>query len=549
MFCVIGRGVKTKAFFDLAKSFFIVGIWQNFLFSVLLCLFCVACFQKKPTHYLPPAETLFVSISTEPPTLDWNKSTDTTSSLIINNIMEGLVEYDFSKKEPAVLPALAQKWFSSKDQKHWTFTLKKNVYWSDGLPLTARHFVDGWQRLLHPKTASGYAYFLYDIKNAEAYNKGEIKDFSRVGVSVDTKGRLQIELKEGKSYFPFLLSNTSTYPLRRDIVNSHKNWTDPKNIVTLGAYRLKEWQHDKHILLERNPEYHAARPKIKNVLIRIITESTTELNLFHKGRLDFVSVPSSQIPALKHKKEYREHPILGIYFYGMNVKKYPFNDVRVRRAFAHAINRRQIVHLLQAGHIPLSGWIPKSLFGYDASLGLKFNPVEARRLLRQAGYSDKNPFPKVVLSYNTNEDHKKVAESVQAQLKKYLQIEVELSSQEWKTYLQFLKTGESALFRMGWLVDYPDPHNFMNLMSSVSSSNNTFWKSHRYDHFIRAASLLPNGGKRFMLYKKAQQILTEEEVPVIPIYSMQSHRLIHRRVVHFPFNVMDRIQFKKVVLH
>ena len=389
------------------------------------------------------------------------------------------------------------------------------------------------------------------MKNARAYNTGQIKDFSQVGVSVDHKGQLQVELEKGKNYFPFLLAHTSTYPIRTDIIHKYAHsWTRPHNIVTLGAYQLKQWKHDERILLERNKNYHQLQAKIKYVLIYIIAEGATVLNLFKKDRLDAVTgLPSSQLPALKKKKEFREHPILAIYYYGMNVKKYPFNDVRVRKAFYQAIDRQQVVHLLQADHIPLTSWLPKGMFGYDPSLGLGFNPVEARRLLTEAGFSSQNPFPKITLSYNTHEDHKRVAESVQAQLKKHLNIKVELASQEWKTYLQFLKTGDQQLYRIGWQADYPDPHNFMNLMSSHSTNNRTFWRSDNYDALIKAAAVLPDGKKRQNLYKKAQQILVETEVPVIPIYSTQSHWLIHSRVAIFPMNVMNRIHFKKVVLH
>lgn len=524
----------------------------NYVFYLLSILFFLsACFQKKELFNLPLENTLRVTISVEPPTLDWNKATDVTSSLIIDNIMEGLVDQDFSQGAPRALPALAEKWTATKDKKHWIFTLKTNVLWSDGKPLTAHHFKDSWERLLNPKTASEYAYFLYDVKNAQAYNTGQIKDFSQVGISVDSKGRLRVELEKGKSYFPFLLAHTSTYPIRKDIIHKYTHsWTRPHNIVTLGAYQLKQWKHDERILLERNKNYYRSPAKIKHVLIYIIAEGATVLNLFNRGQLDAVtSLPSSQLPALKKKKEFREHPILAIYYYGMNVKKYPFNDVRVRKAFCQAIDRRQIIHLLQADHIPLTSWLPKGMFGYNPSLGLSFDPSKARSLLIEAGYSNQNPFPKIILSYNTQEDHKRVAESVQAQLKKNLNIKVELSSQEWKTYLQFLKTGEQQLYRLGWQADYPDPHNFMNLMSSYSANNRTFWQSDNYDALIKAAAVLPDGKERRNLYRKAQKILVETEVPVIPLYSVQSHWLIHRRIAIFPLNVMNRIHFRKVVLH
>ena len=153
------------------------------------------------------------------------------------------------------------------------------------------------------------------------------------------------------------------------------------------------------------------------------------------------------------------------------------------------------------------------------------------------------------LSYNSGEDNKRMAESLQAQLKKVLNVQVELSGQEWKTYLRSLSRGRYALYRLGWRADYPDPHTFMNLMTSDSTNNHTFWKNKKYDLLVKQAASLPNGRLRRALYKQAEQLLTQHFVPVIPIYSAREHWLIHKRVLKFPFNAMGRIHFKEVVLN
>lgn len=526
----------------------------SFFNIVLLCisLSLVSCFKKKQSEQdeLPLQETLRFNISTEPPTLDWNKATDTTSSLIVDNIMDGLLDYDYSKQSLNLKPALAEKWSSTPDGKKWTFTIRKNVKWNDGKEFKASHVLDGWERLLNPKTASEYAYFLYPVKNARAYSEGKIKDFSKVGVSVNKQGQLVVELEEGKSYFPYFVTHTSTYPIRKDIIATHGDrWTDPKNIVTLGAYDLKKWEHDKRVILERSVTYYNQPAKIKNILIHIIPESGTALNLFEKGRLDAISgLPSRELPILRKRKEYRSHPILATYYYGINVKQKPFDDIRVRKAFNMAIDRKQITDLLKGDQVPLTGWIPKNLLGYDPSLGFKFDPKKAGELMDQAGYKDRSTFPRVVISYNTHEDHKRVAEKVQAQLKKYLGIQVELSNEEWKTYLQSLKTGKQQIYRMGWVADYPDPDNFMTLMTSYSENNHTNWENGRYDSLVEEAGVLSDKEERLKLYLEAQKILIGEAAAVIPIYSSQSHWLISDRVSVFPLNIMGKISFKEVKL-
>ena len=514
-----------------------------------------ACFKKKQSQVdtLDLKETFRFNLSTEPPTLDWNKATDTTSSRVLYNIMEGLTEEKFSENGDVIglKPTLAEKWESSKNMKVWTFTLKKGVKWSDGKEFTAQHIVDSWERLLNPATASEYAYFLHVIKNAKNYNTGQIRDFSKVGVSVNKSGQLIVKLEQGMSYFPAIVSHPPTYPIRKDIIQKYGDqWTEAKNIVTLGAYRLFKWEHDKQLILKANELYHGVPVQVKNILAYIIPEDATALNMFEQGKLDVANpLPSTEIPILKKRKEHRSQSVLSIMYYGFNVEKKPFDDVRVRKAISMAISRKQIVDLLDAGQIPLTSWIPKGLLGYAPSIGVSFDPVKAQKLLDSAGYKDRSTFPKVTIMYNSNEGNKRIAENIQAQIKKNLNISIELSSEEWKTYLETLKTRQHDIFRMGWVADYADPDNFMSIMTSDSEQNRTYWKNQEFDSLIKQARSIQNAQERVQLYTKAQKILTEEGVPVIPLFISKSHWLISPRVKKIPLNVMMQLRFKEVVLH
>ena len=161
-----------------------MGFTRSFLpLAISLTLF-TACTKKSDTleYGLDVKDTLRINLQTEPPSLDWSKSTDTTSAMIENNIMEGLVEYDLKDPDLGTIPALATEWKPSQNAKVWTFTLRKGVKWTDGVEFTGQHVIDGWERLLKPATASEYAYFLFDVKNARAYNGGKLKDFKQVGI-------------------------------------------------------------------------------------------------------------------------------------------------------------------------------------------------------------------------------------------------------------------------------------------------------------------------------------------------------------------------------
>ncbi len=496
-------------------------------------------------------ETLRINIGSEPPTLDWNKATDTTSSHIIGNVMEGLVQYNLADKELALIPGLAREWKATEKARVWTFKLRQGVKWTDGVEFKAEQVVDGWKRLLSKETASEYAYFLFAIKNAKAFNEGKVP-WEAVGVSAMGNDGLKVELEKSMGYFPHLLTHASTYPVRTDLISKHGDkWTEADKLVSLGAYKLALWQHDKEILLEANESYYGGTPLTKYVHAQMIIEQATAINLFDSGKLDAVDgIPSTELKTQRKRKEYRSSGALQLYYYGLNVKRPPMDNVHVRRALAHAIDRQSLVKLLDGGEIPMTGWVPSGMFGYFADVGLEFSLEKAKSELAKAGYGEGGkPMPKIEIHFNTNENHQRIAEAVQAQLKNNLGIEVELKNEEWKTYLAKLKTDPPPLFRFGWLADYPDPDNFMNLMTSYSDNNRTRWSDVRYDKLVEEAAGETDREKRRDLYRKANQILLEEGVPVIPLLTSNAHLLVSSRLTDFPVNAMRRFEYKAVKIN
>lgn len=493
------------------------------------------------------AETLRVNLQTEPPTLDWSKSSDTTSSSVIDNIMDGLVEYDLNDKELGLKPALALKWEPSEQAKKWKFTLRGDVVWNDGKPFEASHVVDGWKRLLQKETASPYAYYLFAIKNAKAFNEGKVP-WEQVGVKATTATELNVELEKPMGYFPSLLTHASTFPIRLDAVQKGGDrWTEPKNIITLGAYNLKGWQHDKMIVLERNEKYYGEKALTKYVAGYMIIEQATAINLFDSGKLDVVTnLPSVELKKLRTRKEFNQQGLLTLYYYGINNKKPPMDNVKVRKAIAMAIDRQEIVQLLGGGQMPLSSWVPPGMFGYEPSIGMTFNVEKAKALLKEAGYSDVSKFPKMELKFNTNEDHQRIAENVQAQLKRNLGINVELKNEEWKVYLNTLTTDPPHLYRFGWLADYPDPDNFLSIVTGYSDNNHLNWKNPKFDALIEKGSSLTDKEERRKVYAEAQRILLEEDCAAIPLYSQVVHTLVSPRVHNYPFNAMEIKAFRGV---
>ncbi len=231
------------------------------------------------------AENTFrVRLVSDPTSFDWNIAHTDVETPVMMNIMEGLVEFDANMK---VKPLLAESWTVSPDQKTYTFRLKPNIKWSDGKILTAADFVYSWQRLLAPLTAAPYAYMLYDIEGAEDFNTHKNPDFSLVGIKALNPTTLQVKLRRPLAYFIQMLTFWVTFPLRQDIVEKFgPSWSQAGKTVVLGPFIPVSYRPQSQIVLKRNEQYHGKRPEADSVVMQIINEDSTALNLFKSGQLD-----------------------------------------------------------------------------------------------------------------------------------------------------------------------------------------------------------------------------------------------------------------------
>lgn len=483
-------------------------------------------------------------IETEPPTLDWNLATDYVSINVLYHLIEGLAEYN-DKLEP--VPSLAS-WKVSKDGKTYTYTLKPGLKWSDGVPLTAQHFWDSWERTLNPKTASGYAYFLFDVVGAKEYNDGSLKDMSQLGIKVVDDRTFVVTLKKAATYFATIPAFTVTFPIRKDIIEKYgRKWTEPENMVVTGPFKLAEWKHDARIELVPNPNYRGPKPKLEKVTAYIVKEDATAISMFETGKLSYLSrLPALEIDRLKKNPGYRSLPYLRGYYYGFNVTKPPFNDVRVRKAFAHAIDRSQVVSLLRGGQSVTMSWIPKGMLGYNAKIGLGFDPERAKALLAEAGFPGGKGFPAITFMFDTRDDNKMIAERLQDQWQKTLGVKLSAQNEEWKVYLGRLRAEAPPLFRHGWGADFPDPDNFMNMFTSYSGNNFTKWKNNSFDAIVESAAGEASPSKRVALYSKAQKILTEEEVAIVPLFIDAINVLVDPKVKGLQIDSLGLLKIHRV---
>ncbi|MGQ0793898.1 MAG: peptide ABC transporter substrate-binding protein [Deltaproteobacteria bacterium] len=521
-----------------------------FILSVAALLFASCQSGERKSEQTSPVafkDTLNINIGSEPPTLDWSLATDSTSFTVLNNLMEGLAKFG---EDYAPVPALAEKWEISEDGMTYLFYLRKNVLWTDGNPLRAEDFEYSWKRLLNPATGADYAYFLYDIEGAEAYNTGKLEDPSKVGIKAVDDYTLTVRLERPASYFLSLLTFMSTFPMRKDTVQKHgAKWTEPENIVTLGPFSLTSWRHHERIALSQNPSYYGDKPKIAKVEMIMNENPSSALALYESGELDALDgrgIPTLEVPRLRLSPEFKTGAQFRGNYIGFNVKKPPFDNPKVRRAFSAAIDRGKLAELIQGAGIPTTSWIPRGMLGYDSEIGIDFNPEEAARLLAEAKFPAGNGFPKVTLLYPDVGNNRILAEALQSMWKKYLGVEVELNNQEWKVYLSTLNTDPPHIFRAQWGADFPDPHNFMNLFECLSGNNRTRWCNPEFDALVEKAAAEENPQKRIEIYNQAQRILTEIDVPIAPVLISIQQSMIKPYVAGLNLDPLGILLFNKV---
>jgi oligopeptide transport system substrate-binding protein len=493
----------------------------------------------------------------EPQGLDPHITTGIPEFQIQVALFEGLVTEDPKTAEP--IPGTAESWTISEDRKTYLFKMRDGARWSNGDPVTAHDFVYSWKRLVTPGLASQYAYQLFYIENAEKYYNGEIDDFNQVGVAAVDDSTLEVKLRNPVPFFLSLLYHHSLYPVHRPTIEKFgkidsrvSKWTLPGNLVGNGPFSLKEWELNKIITVEKNPHYWGAPTvKLDEIHFYPINDVQTEERMFRSGRLHITNeVPIEKIDVYRKESPglIRMDPYLGTYFYRFNTLKEPFNDSRVRRALAMSIDRELIVEKVKkGGEIPAYAITPPDTNGFTPRAAIPYDIEGARKLLAEAGYPDGEGFPEVELLYNTFEGHRKIAVAVQQMWKKALNIDITLSNQDWKVYIDNERTMNYTICRGSWIGDYPDPNTFLDMWVTGGGNNRTGWSNKAYDALIARAAEATDTEDRYEYFQQAEALLAEE-APVIPIYTYTRVYLIRPEVKGWYPNIMDHHPYQHVYI-
>ena len=483
--------------------------------------------------------TLLLGNQNEPATLDPHLMDAATDQNIALALYEGLTVFDEVTAQP--VPAVAERWDVSPDGLVYTFHLRPAVRWSNGDPVTARDFAYSFQRILTPKLGSTYAYMLWPIKNAKAFNAGQLADFAQVGVTVLDDATLRVTLDRPTLYLAALAAHPTWMPVHRATIEKFGKledrdsaWTRPGNLVGNGPFVLTEWRPNARLVVAKNPHYWGA---VQNHLARVIffpTEKSDieELN-FRAGQMHVTfAVPSSKIPTYRQQAPDRLRIDRQIYtFYvNFNVTKPPLDHVKLRRALALAIDREAIVRAVYQGAAqPALTLTAPDHSGYVAPAPPACDFAAARALLADAGFPGGRGLPSFPMQVLNDDKQPRVAEAIQAMWQRELGVRITIEPLEQKTVFQNQQTLTHVIGITGWVADYADPITFLDLFRTGGGNNWTGWGSKDYDRLLEAAADTADPRARFKILQQAETLLLDE-APIAPYAFVSRAYLIHPAV-------------------
>ena len=521
--------------------------WASVLIflSALLLLPSIAC-QVKPSF--PSEQSVLHLWDTGPITLDPAISSDISSHTYIMQIFSGLVRLNHELK---VVPDIAESWEKSLDGRTYTFHLRRGVRFHNGKEVIAADFKYSWERACDPATGSQTAAtYLGDILGVKDMLTGKARELS--GVMVIDDYTLQVSIDAPKAYFLSKLAYPTAFVVDRANVESGKNWWQKPNGT--GPFRLKDWMPGQRLTLERNELYYGEPAKLQQVVFYL--QAGSPMAMYERGQIDVVSVSTSYIDQVSDEasplhKELTVTPELSLFYIGFNTAEPPFDDANIRRAFCHAVDKERIVKsILRGMATPAEGILPPGMPGYNETLeGLDYDVHEAKELVKASKYGDVSNLPPIIITvpgYGNN-----IPEYLGAVIQQWregLGVEVSVRQLETENFIYNLKREKDNMFMLGWIADYPDPHNFLDTLFYTGRENNAFeYSNPELDFLLDKAAVEEDEATRLALYQKAEQLVVSE-VPCIPLWFGANYILVKPYVKGYEVSPLGVPDLSKVYL-
>lgn len=528
-------------------------------------LFCLAlvvavCSCGKPESNVEKGNRLRVlhkGNGQEPQDLDPQIVNGLSAGNIIAALFEGLVAEDPHDLHP--VPGVAERWDISADGTVYTFHLRPDASWSNGERVLARDFVQSYRRILSPALASDYAYMLYPVANAEAFNKSQLSDFTQVGFRALDDATLEITLAYPTAYFLSLLNHWSWFPVHIPTVEKYgpvfergSRWTRPGRFVGNGPFTLEEWRLNDRVRVKKSATYwDAEKVALNEIVFHTIDSNDVEERAFRSGMLHVTeSIPVNRIDKYRRDRPelLRIDPYLGSYFFRLNVTRAPLDNLLVRRALAMALDRQSLAeNVWRNAMLPARSFTPPDTAGYTPRASIPFDVSQAREHLAQAGFPEGRGLPPIDLLFNTSQNHRLTCEAVQQMWRANLGIQVTLTNQEEKVYFDTRRRMDYQVYRSTWISDYLDANSFLDLWMSGGGNNYTGWRNAEYDRLIAEAGQTTDAAARNAAFQQAEAILLNEAA-IIPLFHYTHTFLIQPSVKGWHPTLLDHHPYKHVRL-
>lgn len=467
---------------------------------------------------------LSVQIGPNPETIDPALNSAVDGGNMILHTFECLLTVDQDGK---LAPGQAESWETSEDGLTWTFHLRDGLKWSDGSALTANDFVYSWRRVCDPMVAAPYAETVLGM--VEGYADAIGGNLEALGVEATDDSTFVVHLSQPCPYFGSLAAFATLSPVQQATIDANGDgWAvNADTYITNGCFYISDWVPGSYIMCTKNPNYwNADAIKLDGIKFNLIEDPNASYSAYQTGEVLFIKdVPSEEIPSLEGNEEFYVDPIIGTYYLSLNTQREPFNDPKVRKALSLAIDREYVANtLMQGTYSPASnfmgpGWIDTdgSQFIDNANGGQPYidttnheaNVEEAKRLLEEAGYPGGEGFPAITYSTNDAGYHKVVAEYLQ-QAWAEIGVQLQVDIVEWASFTPMRRNGDYDASRNGWVGDYSDPSNMLDLLYSSNGNNDGKFNNAEYDAAMNTSRTTLDAAERSAALHKAEDILMNE---------------------------------------
>lgn len=479
---------------------------------------------------------LAVQIGPDPETVDPALNSAVDGGNMILHAFETLMSVDSENK---IVPGQAESMEVSDDGLTYTFHLRKGLKWSDGTPLTANDFVYSWKRLADPNTAAPYAMDM--LGYVKGYKEASEGNLDALGVSAPDDDTFVVEMASPCVYFSKLITHGSMVPVQQATIEANGDqWTlTPETYISNGPLKMIEWVPGSHITFAKNENYWNADKVTVNTLKFVLMEdSNAAYSAYQTGEVSMIKhVPTEEVPSLRGNEDFHVDPLMGTYYISFQTEKEPFNNPDVRMALSLAIDRDYVANtVMQGTYSPATNFVGPGLS--DAEAGSSFEEVtrknnggdffnvnnyeadleKAKELLAEAGYPNGEGFP--IIEYMTNDAgyNKPVAEYLQSAWKD-LGITMDIKIVEWSTFTPTRRAGDFEICRGGWVYDYDDPSNMLNLLASTSGNNDGKYSNPEVDKLLEEARSTADKAEHYEKLHAAENLIMEDAAVSPLVYS------------------------------